>query len=166
MQLFAKRFIQVLTVLCPITLLVGFGLMLFNMGVIKLPAAPVDEGLIYNGKYVDLLSYGQQSNLNKGGTRVTLIDQRTGLPAALNFTLVDEHGKTKTDVNVVRFTYQGLPAMLRFTNNVADGFTYLNYLNMEFDSGNNVRNLWKSDPNFLQEILKDYASQVSAILGE
>lgn len=167
MNLFVKRLLSVLTVLCPMLWLVGSALMLVNMGIIhiKFPAASAEKGLIYNGEYVDLLAYGQQELLNESDTRVTMIDQQTGLPATAKLALVDKNGKETTCVNIVRFTYQGFPAMLRFTNNVVDGFTYLDCLNTTLDSGNNINSQWETDSNFLQEVLNDYASQVSAVLG-
>lgn len=166
MNLFIKRLLSVLTVLCPMLWLVGCTLMLINMGIIhiKFPAASSEKDLIYNGEYVDLLIYGQQEPLNESDTRVTMIDQRTGLPATAKLTLVDKNGKETACVNVVRFTYQGLPAMLRFTDNVVDGFTYLDCLNPTFNPENNIKCQWETDPNFLQEALNKYASQVLTVL--
>lgn len=167
MKLFIKRLVPILAVLCPIISLAGGALMLVNIGVmhIKLPDVYAGKDLTYNGEYVDLLNCAQQVLLDEGDIRVTLIDQRTGLPAAANMTLVDKQGRESTRDDVVRFTYQGLPAMLQFTDNVVDGFTYLNYLNTAFNSKNNITNPWETDPDLLQEVLNDYASQVSAILS-
>lgn len=161
MKVFFRRFLQVLMVLCPIIWVIGGSLMLVNMGVIhiKPPTAPVDKNLIYNGEYIDLLN-NQQVTLDDGDMRITLIDTQTGLPAASNLTVVDKNGEKVTSVNVVKFNYQGIPAMLRFTDNVVDGFTYQDSI---FKFGGGIEDQWETNPDFLQAALRDYSSQVSTL---
>ena len=64
---------------------------------------------------------------------------------------------------MVRFNYQGMPAMLRFTNNVADGFAYQNTASSLFEKGC-LDNMWETNPDFLRQALADYTAQVSALV--
>ena len=145
---------------------VAFVLISVNGG--KHPAA-ADPKLIYEGIYVDLLSYEHQKDpCDSDEMRVLVIDTETGYPAAASYTVLDKNGKEAARINTVRFNYKGAPAMLRFTDDVADGFTYgLTYQTniSDFLNAGDLTYMWKTDPAILQEALSDYSSQVSAILS-
>lgn len=164
---FLQRLTLVLLAVSSILLCTGFSLMLINNGTIHIrhSPAPVDAELVFNGKYIDLLTLERQSApLGNEEIRVTMIDTETGYPAASDLALVDKNDRRLTYVNVVGFRYQGLPAMLRFTNNVADGFVYQDSLSTFLENGD-LNNVWETDPNLLQQALADYTDQVSALIG-
>lgn len=120
-----------------------------------------NSSLFYGGQYVDLLEQEKNSApLQIGETRVTLVDTNTGLPAAVEVSMVRFAGESEHRVNVVRFNYNGAPAMLRFTNDVADGLAYQDKI---ADSWSKPGIIWKTDPNILKEALVNYAAQVEAI---
>lgn len=149
-----------------ILLFTGFSLMLVNDGVIHTRAlpAPVNADLLYNGEYIDLLTAEGRSDLpGNEKVRVMKIDTETGYPAALDLTVVDKDGRRLTRVNVVRFNCQGIPVLLRFTNNAADGFTYQNAIPELLETGG-LSSVWETDPNALREVLADYTAQVSAVI--
>lgn len=166
---FSKRLIQILMVVNSILLCAGLFLMLINNGVIHMrpSQAPVDAELIYGGAYIDLLTLDQQSvPLENGETRIIRIDTETGYPAALELALVDSAGRQLTRSNVVRFNFQGMPAMLRFTNDVADGFSYQSTISKFLEIGclDDIDDIWETDPDFLRQALADYTAQVSALV--
>lgn len=166
---FSKRLILILVVVNSILWCMGFSLMMINNGVIHMKPfqAPVDAELIYSGAYIDLLTLDQRSvPLENGETRVIKIDTQTGYPAALELALVDSAGRQILRTNVVRFNFQGMPAMLRFTNDVADGFSYQDtvFKLLEIGCLDDMNGIWETDPDFLRQALADYTAQVSALV--
>lgn len=121
-----------------------------------------NSSLFYGGQYVDLLAQEKSGTLlQPGETRVAFVDTNTGLPAAVEMSMVRFAGESEHRVNVVRFNYNGAPAMLRFTNDVADGLAYQDKI---ADSWSNPGIIWKTDPNILKEALANYAAQVKGIM--
>lgn len=120
-----------------------------------------NSSLFYGGQYVDLLEQEKNSApLQTSETRVTFVDTNTGLPAAVEMSMVRFAGESEHRVNVVRFNYNGTPAMLRFTNDVADGLAYQDQI---ADFWCKPGAIWEADPNILKDALDDYAAQVEAI---
>ena len=161
---FAKRNYLILMVICSFALCIGAALILVNTRAVclKSPEAAIDKDLTYNGAYIDLLGLERQSaSLDINEVRVTRVDNRTGFPAPANITIIDEGGEEIAQINVVGFTYQGRPAVLRFLNNAVTGFTYQGLIS---DWVSN-RRMWETDPDFLRDALKDYSSQVAALLS-
>lgn len=147
----------------PVMKIVGatIGLVICCIVLISVVCAPgPNSSLFYSGQYVDLL--GQERNstpLQPGEIRVTLVDTNTGLPAGAEMSMVRFAGESEHRVNVVRFSYNGTPAMLRFTNDIADGLAYQDKI---ADSWSKPGIIWKTDPNILKEALANYAAQVEA----
>lgn len=141
-------------------LLFGFGafLMFVNEGIIQLKTpTPPDEELVYHGKYVNLLSYKQEpASFSNDEVYVAKTDVETGLPAVASLTQVGMWGKEIVRVNTVTFNYQGRPAALSFTNDVADKFCYL-------DTTFSADNVWETDSDTLKSVLADYSAQASKL---
>lgn len=131
--------------------------MLKNDGIIhtKFPVSQNsdDSELVYNGKYIDLLSY-KEKHLSHGndGTHVVMIDTETGLPAAASLSQIDKNGEQIVRVNTVTFDHQGQPAALSFINDVADKFCYL-------DQISSTDRVWETDSDTLKVMLADYSAQ-------
>lgn len=138
----------------------GVFLMLRNYGMFAAegpaPHTQNDATLAYDGQYINLISCTQAATLpDEDGVIVSKVDTETGLPAAAALALLDKAGQEITRVNTVSFSYQGRPALLSFTNDVADRYCYLD----EFSLGN----VWATDPDVLTAMLADYSVQASRL---
>lgn len=90
---------------------------------------------------------------------VRKVDTETGLPAAESMAQVGVFGNEINRINTVRINYEGRPAMLHFTNDVADGFTYLD----EETPASLCQVVTNGvDYDFLCAALADYTNQVQA----
>lgn len=124
------------------------------------PGCAADRNLIYSGTYADLIEIEDQKiPPSSGEVQVKKVDTETGLPAAASMTQVGVFGNEINRINTVRFNYEGRPAMLHFTNDVADGFTYLD----EESPASHYQIVTKGvDYDFLCAALADYTNQVKA----
>lgn len=165
MNPFHRKLLRFFTVLYPIIWFTGIVVMLVNMGLITISSfmSTNDEGILYDGEYISFFDDNQGKVFDNRDIRVTRIDKRTGYPAATDLTVYDTNGVKIACTNVVNFTYQGAPALLRFANGKAVGFAYQKAI---FKYGSNIESQWDTNPDLLKAAVEEYSLQVSAILNK